>query len=197
MTIKLGDKFSRLIVESFHHKDKQYREYWCCRCACGNIKVIREDHLKNGTVSCGCRKSESAKVMHSFRKKGGRPRLKDEQDVCLKSLMNNYKTGAKSRHLKFLLTVKQFRDLTKGYCFYCGRSPEQVFRPGKRYTEGYLYNGIDRIDSFIGYIPENCVPCCKKCNRAKDRMSYDEFISMIDKIHSYVHFNERHNVTSS
>lgn len=28
---------------------------WLCKCACGNIKAIRGDNLKNGTIkSCGC-----------------------------------------------------------------------------------------------------------------------------------------------
>jgi hypothetical protein len=31
----------------------------------------------------------------------------------------------------------------------------------------------------------NCVPCCKKCNYAKNKMSVTEFRDWIIKIHSY------------
>ena len=52
--IELGQKFGKLTVVSFAEK-KAYRNYWNCKCACGNTKAIREDHLLNNkTVSCGC-----------------------------------------------------------------------------------------------------------------------------------------------
>lgn len=50
-----GKKFARLTVLSFHHKDKKYNTYWLCQCECGNIRVVRATHLKNGEIkSCGC-----------------------------------------------------------------------------------------------------------------------------------------------
>ena len=53
-TIEFGQRFGRLIVISFLEK-KSHRNYWLCRCDCGNIKAIREDHLRNHkTISCGC-----------------------------------------------------------------------------------------------------------------------------------------------
>lgn len=46
---------SKLTILGLHHKDKQYRAYYLCRCECGNEKLIRIDHLKDGgTLSCGC-----------------------------------------------------------------------------------------------------------------------------------------------
>lgn len=43
----------------------------------------------------------------------------------------------------------------------------------------YTYNGIDRVNNDIGYIKNNCIPCCKICNRAKNSMSYDDFLNWI------------------
>lgn len=52
--IEIGQKFGRLTVISFAG-NKSYRNYWNCRCDCGNIKAIREDHLLNNKIiSCGC-----------------------------------------------------------------------------------------------------------------------------------------------
>lgn len=31
----------------------------------------------------------------------------------------------------------------------------------------YTYNGVDRLDSSMGYTPDNCVPCCWECNNMK------------------------------
>ena len=44
--------------------------------------------------------------------------------------------------------------------------------------------GIDRIDSSIGYVVENCVPCCTLCNRMKSNLSGREFIAHVDRIAS-------------
>jgi hypothetical protein len=45
-----------------------------------------------------------------------------------------------------------------------------------------IRNGIDRKNSLEGYVPSNCVPCCKFCNSAKGIMSYDEFLAFARKI---------------
>ena len=42
--------------------------------------------------------------------------------------------------------------------------------------------GCDRKDSNLPHTPENCVPCCKKCNSKKGKKPYDEFLRLIGKI---------------
>jgi hypothetical protein len=46
----------------------------------------------------------------------------------------------------------------------------------------FRYNGIDRVDSSMGYVAGNVVPCCSTCNRMKLDHSYDDFIAHIKKI---------------
>lgn len=46
---------------------------WLCQCKCGNLKVIRSDHLINGkTISCGCYEEAARKngnhLIHGGRK---------------------------------------------------------------------------------------------------------------------------------
>lgn len=50
-------------------------------------------------------------------------------------------------------------------CMYCRRPTTETH-----------HNGIDRIDSNIGYITSNCVTCCGGCNIAKGKKTPDEFI---------------------
>lgn len=50
----VGQKFGKLTVIEFDHTEN-HRKYWKCKCDCGNIKIARQEHLKEGKVkSCGC-----------------------------------------------------------------------------------------------------------------------------------------------
>jgi hypothetical protein len=75
-----------------------------------------------------------------------------------------YKTYLKRHEQKFKdqssISENEFNKLSSKNCYYCG-------------VEGL--NGIDRLDSSIGYTKENCVPCCKHCNYAKGNLSMDHF----------------------
>ena len=53
-----GEKFGRLTVIGLDDKPGK-KTYWICQCECGNIKSVRSDSLKRGTIkSCGCLKKE-------------------------------------------------------------------------------------------------------------------------------------------
>lgn len=53
----IGEKFGKLTVLSYDHKNSNNQLYWLCQCDCGNQKIIRGGALKNGnTKSCGCAK---------------------------------------------------------------------------------------------------------------------------------------------
>lgn len=50
-----GQKFTRLTVVRLSHKAESGHVSWCCRCDCGNEKVVAASHLKRGYIhSCGC-----------------------------------------------------------------------------------------------------------------------------------------------
>lgn len=53
--IVVGQKFNRLTVIGFHHKENG-AYYYSCRCDCGKIKIVRKQNLfgKGSTKSCGC-----------------------------------------------------------------------------------------------------------------------------------------------
>jgi hypothetical protein len=74
---------------------------------------------------------------------------------------NEYRGLAAKKKRVFEITLKYFTKLTSQRCHYCGIS-------GKI--------GVDRKDNSKGYVKENCLPCCIKCNRKKARMSYEDFM---------------------
>jgi hypothetical protein len=47
-----------------------------------------------------------------------------------------------------------------------------------------LSNGIDRVVPDKGYVYDNCVPCCKYCNRAKSDLTTEQFKNLIIKIYN-------------
>lgn len=69
-----GERFGRLLVESFSHvaSDKGKNAYWQCVCDCGNEHTVSSASLRTGTcVSCGCYASEvSRRLIKETHNKG-------------------------------------------------------------------------------------------------------------------------------
>lgn len=173
-----GQRFGFLVAISPSHLNKHKHLLWVFLCDCGKYKEIPAQSVINGrTKSCGCKQKE----LQNLKK------IKSDKDSSCKSLMWDYKKGAKNRGYSFELSFERFKHLTSRNCFYCGRSPENVsLRKGKISVIPYSYNGIDRVDNSRGYEIDNVVPCCFICNRAKSTLSQEEFISWINKAYYYI-----------
>ena len=168
-------KFGRLtVIKRTFPNAKNRHAKWLCECECGTKKVILGGSLKSGsTRSCGCLYKESGKINN----------IKKRLNLGLANLrqvITRYKLNAKKRGLKFKLTEEQFYEITQKDCFYCGEKPSQI-KKGKNYFGEYIYNGIDRIDNKKGYTIDNVVPCCKKCNIAKNNSTLQEYQDWIKK----------------
>lgn len=149
---------------------------YLCRCDCGNEKILRYDHVVSGnTKSCGCKKIEMTREASKI------PFGK----AAFNSLYNSYRNSAKQRGFNFELTKDEFANLVSQHCSYCGIPPLQQHTP-KKYNGGYIYNGIDRIDSNIGYKSENCVPCCSRCNYMKRSYTIEDFKTHIERIYNHL-----------
>lgn len=76
-----------------------------------------------------------------------------------------YKQQAILRGLIFDIENDKFTQISQDHCYYCGKqgTPDCPI-------------GVDRVNSDIGYINNNCVPCCCYCNFSKSDMEKDEFI---------------------
>lgn len=105
-------------------------------------------------------------------------------------LYRNSIRNAASRNHSFDLTFEEFDDLIQQNCVYCGAAPqtnEQIIKErGNSREPLFYYNGIDRIDSSIGYCLSNCVPCCSKCNYMKRAYGREEFLSHIKTIYEFL-----------
>jgi hypothetical protein len=156
-----GKKFKKLTVIGFSHV-RDSNAYWKCRCECGKTLVVPGHRLKQGQISCGCIKV--------FKHKKG--------------------VSGFNSLIAFKLSLKEFKKLTQGNCFYCGTIPGNlsITRPSidKKLNDHkiYRYNGIDRVDSSKGYVKGNVVSCCKWCNIAKWNKNQKEFKEHIFKIYN-------------
>jgi hypothetical protein len=169
----LGKVFGKLKIISFSHRDSSRRMMFNCECECGGTKVSSIRNLQRGSAnSCGCMTSEN--LSKSTRGVFG--------ESTRNHIISTYKYNAKIKNLDFTLSDRKIIELFKGDCFYCGEPPSK--KVDKKYFYGfYIYNGIDRMDSSIGYIENNCVSCCESCNYLKNNIPFEEFIEKVSKIY--------------
>ena len=159
---------------------------WRCRCDCGNEKIVVGDNLSSGkSNSCGCLKKEF------LSKKGNQFGLYSDRRLAIYKVQYSH---LKRRHSKFsgeIFSFEEFVKKSESPCHYCGLewSKEIQDRRNETIKDGLFSdvvvkcNGIDRIDSEVGYTSKNTVPCCKYCNTAKNTMTQEEFKRWIIRVY--------------
>jgi len=112
-------------------------------------------------------------------------------------IFQKYKKRAERSSIVFKLSKKFFIELTQNNCYYCGVAPSNILQhrdyytsvDGKKktyqYGKPFQYNGLDRKNNNEGYTKENCVACCAICNRAKYRLTIQEFKNWIKQLKDY------------
>ena len=140
--------------------------YWPCRCSCGTELQVAHRRLKGGGAThCGCK--------YKWRKQSYGPPF-DGNTPAFRTHLSTFYSRARKYGRPVEFSPKEIYDIEQQPCYYCGAKSLQVSRSHGG-TE-YVYNGLDRIDSALGYVPGNVVPCCGICNRAKGAMTQSEFM---------------------
>lgn len=171
--IKAGTIFNKVKVIDFAYSAKSRAYYFteCMTCGAGSIR--RMDHIKTNPEYCNnCKEKMTAK-----------PKV----ESVFNTIYSGYRSNANSRNLSFELTKSVFTKITSQNCFYCGQEPsESDFSKGRNRTNTkFMHNGVDRLDSKVGYTIENCVPCCSMCNLMKNKFSAESFLNKIKQIYNY------------
>lgn len=173
----VGTKINGLKIVAYLTKDK--RQYFELHCVCGFYFQCRTDAIKSGrTKSCGCISGDLISLNNKL----------PDNKAAINLVIRHYKQGAKKRGLKFSLSIPEFESFIFGNCYYC-KAPPSLSRftssQKNRRDKELIYNGIDRIDSNIGYTIKNCVSCCCICNRAKSDLSLAEFKEWIARLKDF------------
>jgi len=160
---------------------------WLCDCSCGKSIVAATSWLRSGMKwSCGC-------------KNFTRPHknaLSNPVDASWKGLFYRTKNAARKRCIAWNLLFDEWFGLVQMPCTWCGIEPFERYNVAiskngnsqrQHLTDAVLqgwikYNGIDREDSTVGYLIQNCKPCCKWCNFAKNEMTEWQFKEWIRKV---------------
>jgi len=173
---RVGDVFGRLTVISVSAERRPRYiggasyPILKCLCACGRATDVLSCSIGRRVQSCGCLKQEML-----ARGRAALGKLKLPKGVAAKnSLFSYYRANAARRHQEFTISRAAFDKMTSQACAYCGRPPGTVHR--KNGSE-HVYNGLDRVENSIGYIPSNTVPCCGTCNKLKGQFGLEQFIS--------------------
>ncbi len=137
---------------------------------------VRSRKMKR-TANWTQRISESVKDWHSdpANKEHWEKQVGKQTDLerALRSRLKMYKYNAKTRGHVWALTDEQARGLFLSPCFFCGKASELP-----------RLNGIDRMANLAGYEAGNVLPSCWVCNRAKGKMSVEEFLCWISQVHT-------------
>jgi 5-methylcytosine-specific restriction endonuclease McrA len=178
-----GEKIGTFIFLRNELKGKN--KTWICQCICGVEKVFWKKSAILKTKTCGCGTDSTG--------------LTSKQARSMKTRLQGYKNGAKKRNFEWELSYEEFVKISTQNCFYCNNKPYvwdcmtnspslQKDSPNvnpKDYE--IVFNGIDRYNSKLGYSLENCVPCCKNCNRAKSDLAFDDFKKHIETIYKWLY----------
>ena len=159
------------------HTGPRKKSYWLCLCDCGDTIKVRSDVLKSGNIKdCGCCSITTQGIEKYHRKLPiGSFQKRRAYFEC--------RIRAKRKNQEFSLSYEDAMRLFISNCHYCGLGPSNVSKIPYN-DHHFLYSGIDRINSSSGYVPGNCVPCCKRCNIAKNDMGYNEFLDLVTRIYA-------------
>lgn len=157
---------------------KKYPVYKALCKACNAEVAFPIIYLSKGSraiKSCGCSRIRLTKEQRND---------PTANNPAFKRLYTKYIRGAEERKLLFNLSISEFYKLTQGNCHYCGRKPYQI---AKSTSREFLYNGVDRVDNKQGYLPDNVISCCGKCNTMKHHYSYSDFVGHIELMYKQLH----------
>ena len=160
--------FHKLKILDLDHTEgngKKKRFYWLCECDCGGKIVVEGGRFRRDkTPSCGCD-------------------IKNIEEIAPKMIYLSYKFAAKARNREFKVSKTFLSQIILENCYYCGDRPKNRFFYKHGKTKEFYYSGIDRVNNDIGYLENNCIPCCFICNKSKNKLSKNIFLLQVDKIY--------------
>lgn len=152
--------------------DKDGKLKWEVRCKCGRLFEVDTQRLK---------KSIQAQRLAC----GSCLRSKEDEDYFWENRFAVFTGNARKRKNDCGISLNHFVEISSMDCHYCGQQPQlrEQKRQDKRrrVVEGFA-NSLDRLNSSLPYIYDNCVPACDLCNKMKSDESIDDFLSRMRRI---------------
>jgi hypothetical protein len=159
----IGRTFDKWTVISRNPNSGDSNLRWICKCVCGHTGFVSSHRLMKGK-SKGCKRCANRQAIRI------RP---------FEALFNRLVLCGAREHKPCSLTYEEFFSFAQEtHCHYCNADIKWAeYCLGKN---GSGYN-LDRKDNDKGYVADNVVVCCKKCNQAKgDRFTYEQWHRMTE-----------------
>lgn len=157
--------FGNLTVLKLSETRRKDGQRWLCVCSCGKEKEVSTTDLRTYHItSCGCKSKEVFRIKRKY---------PCDLDGPWYKRFTRFIYGAKKNKHECKLSPEEFKVLSETACFYCGS-----------FSKGGI-NGIDRINSRLGYTIKNVVSCCKICNFAKSNLPIKQFMSWVKRIYEF------------
>ena len=140
----------------------------CTQCG----KDFEAFKTRYGKESVKCSTCNTSQAKQDAKRKDRLRNYKEEKSRNIEQYYKDYIKGAAKRGYEMNLDFITFSKMVLAECHYCGDK-----------TEGET-NGIDRVDNSNGYLIDNCVTACWKCNKMKHIYNKDFFLekcSLISK----------------
>jgi hypothetical protein len=124
---------------------------------CSHCSKIYEPFLtSHNKVSKLCPKCRQNQINSDAKRKDRVRNYQAEAKRNLEVVWNSFKKkSTEKRNKEVSLTKENYLELIQKSCVYCNYYNEEEI------------NGVDRLDNEKGYNLENCISCCKHCNRMK------------------------------
>jgi len=161
---------------SVRYADGGSKAVWRFVCDCGTVIEAHAHAARSGnTRSCGCLHAETS----ASNSRG--TKLIDYAKAYTR-VLKTYRANASKAGRVFALTDIEAQNLLLGDCYYCGAPPQNLLVTQRGKQLKMRYNGIDRVDNFLGYTPANTVSCCPRCNHAKRNYPTGEFLAWAERL---------------
>ena len=168
---RTGERFGKWIVlaKIYRHNGSRGRTAFRCRCDCGTVKIVSNQALKKSKACWRCLGRTAA----------GHPIRLPGDLAARNATFGVARARAQRRGYEWKISRTSFDRLSDSLCFYCGAGPLNVAR---RWKSIFRYNGIDRVDNSKGYLEDNVVACCSRCNDWKWEMKVEDFLAHAKQI---------------
>jgi len=142
--------------------NKESKTQLCVNCG-KDFEKFNTRYHRVSKICLDCKKNNTKQD----EKRAGRVRnYRKEKFNNIENFFKIYVSKSQPRGYSFNLQYEDFKKLVLSSCYYCG------------YKKDDEVNGIDRVDNSKGYELENCVTCCKTCNRMKNYLHPLFFINL-------------------
>ena len=204
--IPIGTSINELTIESLPFKtiNRPRRIFYECSCTCGQITIADSSRLRTEAIkSCGCKMSTSNKrqtqrICKGCNKKESETKFARWGMLCRRCVRQKWPRRLSEYYGKSLENFVRYRlssirskkkrqvDITlQDVCELYNKQNGQCALSGlllsfKTHSPDAL--SIDRIDSTIGYVPNNIQLVCTCLNLAKNSFDNDTILAFLEKL---------------